>query len=109
MWHAGEPASSWPDPPSEMDLYCINIFCDDRDFELKPWQQNGGIVYEEDKAILREMWRMHNDVEEKRNPDNTKRIKKGKKKVVQMDEGTIREALINKGYGLRKGRREKKN
>lgn len=90
-----------------MDIYCINIFCDDRDFELKPWTQKG-VVYEEDKAILREMWRMYNRIEDRKNPDNTRRIKKGKKKVINIDEATIREALISKGYGLRKGKRERK-
>jgi hypothetical protein len=90
-----------------MDIYCINIFVDDRDFDLKPWQQNGGQITEEDKTILREMWRLYNARQEQDRRQNDMSISSTKNKSMIRSRNThrdqdIKQKLINLGYGLRK-------
>lgn len=88
-----------------MDAYCIKIFLDDRDLDLKPWQtdENDHRITEEDKIILREMWRIWSAEQDRQNPDN--RIKKGKVQRLNKDE-EIKRKLASLGYGMVKKKRK---
>jgi len=91
-----------------MDIYCINLFCDDRDMDIKPWHEdaNDHRITMEDKTILREMWKMHRSMEDRNNPSN--KTHKGKVKHVNRNtEDDIKQKLTSLGYGLRSKKREK--
>lgn len=101
----GEKLENWPDPINESDLYCINIFVDDRDFDLRPWDQNGGRICPDDKDILREMWRLFHEAEDKKGKREGKREGKDRstksinRKETQQDH-TIKNRLMQLGYGF---------
>ena len=71
------------------------------DLGLKPWDQNGGRITEEDKIILRAMRHMHNEAQKP-----SKEIGKKGKHTTANNDAEIRNKLINLGYGVPRKKRK---